>query len=50
MSTLTFIQHHYWARVLQLLKPARLEPELINKKLPLATTQELHAGMKIQHS
>ena len=57
--------HNYWARVLQLLKPVRLEPVLYNKRShcnekpahcnqeepPLAATRESpHAAMKTQCS
>ena len=59
------MRHNYWAHVLQLLKPACLEPVLRNKRshcnekptrhneeqLPLAATRESpHAAMKTQRS
>ena len=59
------MHHNYWAQVLQLLKPAHLEPVFHNKRShhsekpshskeeqpPLTATREsLHAAMKSQHS
>ena len=59
------VSHNYWAHVPQVLKPARLEPVLHNKRShhnekpmhrnevqpPLAATREsLRAAMKTQHS